>query len=143
MEEAGFVHSHLVYGLYWEKEGFCSPLRMSLLNKEASAMAANKPRGVSGSPQRQPLCLPCCCVNSGDCRKRWICTAVVSEEGLIAMELSLSETPDLNPITAAVCVHALARPPRRHGCCCWPLCPHESDATPPAHPFLLLSVSNR
>ncbi|KAK9531192.1 hypothetical protein VZT92_010634 [Zoarces viviparus] len=87
--------------------------------------------GVSGSPQSQPLCLSCCCVNSSGCRKRWIRTAAVSQEALIAMALSLPETPDLNPITAAVCVCALCE---RRGAletgCCWPLCSHESDADP-------------
>ncbi|KAK2856651.1 hypothetical protein Q5P01_005386 [Channa striata] len=50
------------------------------------------------------------------CRRRWICTAEVSVEALIAMELRHHETPDRNPITATVCV--------------WPLCRHKSNADP-------------
>lgn len=46
------------------------------------------------------------------------------------MELSLSETPDLNPITAAVFVCSLRTPATQETGNCWPLCRHESNADP-------------
>lgn len=76
-------------------------LRMSHLNKEMAVMAGQGPGGPRGHIRERALLSGCCCVNSAGCRKRWIHTAAVSEETLIVIELSLSETPDLNPITAA------------------------------------------
>ncbi|KAK2890514.1 hypothetical protein Q8A73_018814 [Channa argus] len=66
----------------------------------------------------------------GGCRKRWIHTAAVSVEAFIAMELRLHETPDQNPITAAVCVCSLRTPATQETGCCWPLCRHKSNADP-------------
>jgi len=52
------------------------------------------------------------------------------EEALVVMELSLSETPDLNPITAAVCVCSLSTAAAQETGCRWPVCPYESILNP-------------
>ncbi|CAB1415165.1 unnamed protein product [Pleuronectes platessa] len=102
-------------------------------------MSGNKPQG-SVARHRASLSV---CVNSSGCRKRWIRTVAVSKEAVIAMEPNLPETPDLNPITAAVCVCSLRTPAAQETGCHGSLCRHESNADPSRPPAAsLLSQPN-
>lgn len=82
-------------------------LKMSALNKGLTLMAGNKPRG-SAAHRRDSLSVSSAAVQTPAAERRDGSARPRSpREAFIAMELSLSETHDLNPITAAVCVCSL------------------------------------
>lgn len=77
-------------------------LRDTALTREVTLMIGDLTTETSASSVCSALAVY---AHSDGCRERWRCTVTVSEEApLPPVEPHLSQTPDLNPITPAVCV---------------------------------------